>query len=180
EAAGIISAAEEAAKSLKAKTEEECNVIRAESDEKISRKLASEDKKTQSQCEQAEKLIMLNAKQEIIDGVLSKAKEKLLLLETKEYFDTLLKLLEKQSQADKGILLFNEKDLARMPEDFEKSAQAVATKNGGMLDVSKETVNIDGGFILKYGNIEINSSFDALFEENEEELVDIVNKMLWA
>jgi V/A-type H+-transporting ATPase subunit E len=41
-------------------------------------------------------------------------------------------------------------------------------------------VNIDGGFILKYGNIEINSSFDALFEENEEELVDIVNKMLWA
>lgn len=180
EAAGIISAAEEAAKSLKAKTEEECNVIRAESDEKISRKLASEDKKTQSQCEQAEKLIMLNAKQEIIDGVLSKAKEKLLHLETKEYFDTLLKLLEKQSQADKGILLLNEKDLARMPEDFEKSAQAVATKNGGMLDVSKETVNIDGGFILKYGNIEINSSFDALFEENEEELVDIVNKMLWA
>ena len=177
EAAGIISAAEEAAKSLKAKTEEECNVIRAESDEKISRKLASEDKKTQSQCEQAEKLIMLNAKQEIIDGVLSKAKEKLLHL---EYFDTLLKLLEKQSQADKGILLLNEKDLARMPEDFEKSAQAVATKNGGMLDVSKETVNIDGGFILKYGNIEINSSFDALFEENEEELVDIVNKMLWA
>ena len=67
-----------------------------------------------------------------------------------------------------------------MPEDFEKSAQAVATKNGGMLDVSKETVNIDGGFILKCGNIEINSSFDALFEENEEELVDIVNKMLWA
>jgi Archaeal/vacuolar-type H+-ATPase subunit E len=180
EAAGIISAAEEAAKSLKAKTEEECKSIKAEADEKISKKLVSEEKKTQSQCEQAQKLIMLNAKQEIIDDVLCKAKNKLLLLDTKDYFDTLLKLLDKQSQADKGVLLLNEKDLSRMPEDFEKSAQAVATKNGGMLEVSKDTVNIDGGFILKYGNIEINSSFDALFEENEEELVDIVNKMLWA
>ena len=36
--------------------------------------------------------------------------------------------------------------------------------------------NIDGGFILKYGNIEINSSFDAIFDENKEELIDIVNK----
>ncbi|MCR5226662.1 MAG: V-type ATP synthase subunit E [Eubacterium sp.] len=180
EAAGIISAAEEAAKSLKAKTEEECKSIKAEADEKIGKKLVSEEKKTQSQCEQAQKLIMLNAKQEIIDDVLCKAKNKLLLLDTKDYFDTLLKLLDKQSQADKGVLLLNEKDLSRMPEDFEKSAQAVATKNGGMLEVSKDTVNIDGGFILKYGNIEINSSFDALFEENEEELVDIVNKMLWA
>ncbi|SEQ32469.1 V/A-type H+-transporting ATPase subunit E [Lachnospiraceae bacterium NE2001] len=180
EAASIISAAEEAANTLKAKTEEECSVIRSEAEEKIARKLAAEDKKTQSQCEQAEKLIMLHAKQEIIEEVLAKAKNKLLLLDTKDYFDTLLKLLDKQSQADKGVLLLNEKDLSRMPADFEKSAQAVATKNGGMLDVSTDTVNIDGGFILKYGNIEINSSFDALFEENEEELVDIVNKMLWA
>ena len=47
----------------------------------------------------------------------------------------LLKLLEKQSQADKGVLLLNEKDLARVPDDFEKSANAGATKNGGMLEI---------------------------------------------
>ena len=48
-----------------------------------------------------------------------------------------------------------------------------------MLEISKDTVNIDGGFILKYGNIEINSSIDALFEENKDELIDVVNKMFW-
>ena len=179
EAAGIIANAEEAAKKLIAKAEEECAAIKAEADEKTGKKLATEAKKTESQCEQVEKLIILEAKQEIIDSVLKKAKEKLMLQDTKDYFDTLLKLLEKQSLADKGVLLLNEKDLARIPADFESSANAVATKNGGMLEISKDTANIDGGFILKYGNIEINSSFDALFDENQDELIDVVNKMFW-
>ena len=179
EAAGIIAAAEEAAKKLISKTEEECSAIKADADEKTGKKLATEAKKTQSQCEQAEKLIMLEAKQEIIDSVLGKAKEKILLQDTNDYFDTLLKLLDKQSLADKGVMFLNEKDLARIPDGFEKSANEVATKNGGMLEISKDTVNIDGGFILKYGNIEINSSIDALFEENKDELIDVVNKMFW-
>ena len=179
EAAQIISSAEEAAKKLLAKTEEECAVITAEADEKISKKLAAEDKKTQSQCEQIEKLIMLKTKQDIIDSVIKKAKEQLLLQDTDEYFNTLLKLLEKQTQADKGILFLNQKDLARTPDDFAKAAAEVAVKNGGELTFSETPVDIDGGFILKYGNIEINSSIDALFEENVDELVDVCSSMLW-
>ena len=178
EAAEIISAAEESAKTVKQKAQEECDAIKNAADERLSRKLASENKKTESQCEQAEKLIILKAKQEIIESILVKAKAKILLMENDEYFDTMLRLIGKQAQADKGELIFNEKDLSRVPQDFEKSANAVATKNGGMLEISKDTANIDGGFILKYGNIEINSSIDALFEENEEELIDIVNKLI--
>ncbi|MBR1773727.1 MAG: hypothetical protein IJ749_07480 [Eubacterium sp.] len=66
-----------------------------------------------------------------------------------------------------------------MPSDFSEKVNQVATKKGGMIDISQDTVDIDGGFILKYGNIEINSSFDALFDENKEELTDIVNNLLW-
>ena len=75
--------------------------------------------------------------------------------------------------------MLSEKDLSRVPSDFEDKANVVATKKGGTVELSKEAVNIDGGFILKYGNIEINSSIDALFEENEEKLVDIVNSTLF-
>lgn len=179
EAAKIISSAEEAAKKLLAKTEEECAAIRAEADEKLGKKLSAEDKKTQSQCEQVEKLIILKTKQDIIDSVINKAKNKLLLQDSDEYFNTLLKLLEKQAQADKGILFLNQKDLARIPVDFVTSAAEIAAKNGGELEFSKTPVDIDGGFVLKYGNIEINSSIDAIFDENVDELVDVCSKMLW-
>lgn len=179
EAAKIISSAEDTAKKLLAKTEEECAAIRAEADEKLGKKLSAEDKKTQSQCEQVEKLIILKTKQDIIDSVINKAKNKLLLQDSDEYFNTLLKLLEKQAQADKGILFLNQKDLARIPVDFVTSAAEIAAKNGGELEFSKTPVDIDGGFVLKYGNIEINSSIDAIFDENVDELVDVCSKMLW-
>ena len=179
EAAKIISSAEEAAKKLLAKTEEECAAIRAEADEKLGKKLSAEDKKTQSQCEQVEKLIILKTKQDIIYSVINKAKNKLLLQDSDEYFNTLLKLLEKQAQADKGILFLNQKDLARIPVDFVTSAAEIAAKNGGELEFSKTPVDIDGGFVLKYGNIEINSSIEAIFDENVDELVDVCSKMLW-
>ncbi len=179
EASEIIAAAEDAANKLRSETEKKCEAIKAEADEKTDKKIANEKKKTQSQCEQVEKLITLEAKQGIIDSILQKAKAKLLLQDSKDYFDTIYKLLGKQALADKGILFLNEKDLKRAPSDFAQQVNSVATKNGGMLTISEETADIDGGFILRYGNIEINSSFDALFEENQDNLIDTINGMLW-
>ncbi len=179
ESAGIISAAEESAKKLIDKAGQDCDNYLAAANDRLDKKLAGENKKTVSQCEQAEKLILLKAKQDIIDSMIVKAKAKLLILEKEEYFDNLLKLLEKQAQSEKGVLLLNKKDLDRIPSDFSEKVNQVATKKGGMIDISQDTVDIDGGFILKYGNIEINSSFEALFDENKEELTDIVNNLLW-
>ena len=179
EAAKIISAAEEAAKTEVDKANQQKAAYLSAADEKLSRKLAEADKKTQSQCEQAEKLILLETRQFVIDDIIRKAKVKLLIQGKEDYFETLLKLLEKSVQADKGVLMLSEKDLSRVPSDFEDKANVVATKKGGTVELSKEAVNIDGGFILKYGNIEINSSFDAIFDENKDELVDIINGILW-
>ena len=179
ESAGIISAAEESAKKLIDKASQDCDSFLAAANDRLDKKLVGENKKTVSQCEQAERLILLETKQEIIDSMIVKAKAKLLILEKEDYFDNLLKLLEKQAQSEKGILLLNKKDLDRIPSDFSEKVNQVATKKGGLIDISQDTVDIDGGFILKYGNIEINSSFDALFDENKEELTDIVNNLLW-
>lgn len=179
EAASIIEDAKAAAEKARTDAAEKAREYKASSDDKINQKISSEEKKTQSQCEQVEKLVLLKAKQEIINDVLLKAKAKLLNQDTNDYFDTLLKLVEKQAQADKGVLMLNAKDIARLPENFEKSVNAIAAKIGGMITISNKPINLDGGFILKYGNIEINSSFEALFEENKEELIDIVNGILW-
>ena len=179
EAASIVSAAEAAAKSAKEDAEKKRQAYISSADEKLNRKLVDENKKTQSQCEQAEKLILLETKQFLIDDILRKAKVKLLIQGKEDYFETLLKLLEKSVQADKGELMLSEKDMGRVPDDFESKANVVATKKGGTVVLSKNTVDIEGGFILKYGNIEINSSFDAIFDENRDELMDIVNGILW-
>ena len=87
--------------------------------------------------------------------------------------------IAKSTQPEKGEILFNEKDLGSLPEDFEKKINEVATRNGGTLSISKDVAPITGGFILRYGNIEINSSIDAIFEENKEVLTDTVKGILW-
>lgn len=179
EAASIVSAAEAAAQDARNKADQQRQAYISAADEKLNRKLAEENKKTQSQCEQAEKLILLETKQFLIDDILRKAKVKLLIQGKEDYFDTLLKILEKSVQAEKGELMLSKKDLERVPSDFESKANVVATKKGGTVELSGNTVDIEGGFILKYGNIEINSSFDAIFDENRDELMDIVNGILW-
>ena len=179
EAAKIITAAEEAAKKHEAEVQAECDAAKATSDTNYEKELAREDKKTASQCEQIEKLIMLETRQDIIEDILIKAKAKILMLEKNEYFDVILKLLAKSVQPEKGEILFCEKDYERLPEDFDKKMNDVATRNGGTLSISDEKAPIIGGFILRYGNIEINSSLDAIFEENKEVLTDTVKGILW-
>lgn len=179
EAAGIISAAEDAAKKQEAETLSKCEAEKDASDKTYEKELEREEKKTASQCEQIEKLILLETRQSIIEDVLIKAKAKILIQEKDEYFETMLKLLAKSVQPEKGEIIFSEKDLGRLPADFDKKINEVATKNGGTLTVSQDKAPITGGFILKYGNIEINSSIDAIFEENKEVLTDTVNSIIW-
>ena len=179
EAESIISSAKANSDVIRKQAESEADKLKADANEKLEKKLMAERKKIHSQSEQIEKLIMLKTKQQIIEDTLDKAKNKILGYEDKKYFEVLLKILETSVQADKGTLLLNSKDLKRIPDGFDKDINAVASKKGGTLEVGSEAVKFNGGFILKYGNIEINSSLDALFEENEEKLVDIVNTTIF-
>ena len=72
------------------------------------------------------------------------------------------------------------KDLERMPAGFREEIKSLAQKKGGVLEISGETRNIDGGFILIYGGIEENCSIDAMFAEKRDELLDQVRKILFA
>ena len=73
----------------------------------------------------------------------------------------------------------NKKDRSRVAADFIKKANEIAEKKGGSLTMSDDEADIDGGLILRYGRIEINSSIESVFDENREHLVDVVNKVLW-
>lgn len=120
--------------------------------------------------------IILSEKQKIISDIINKAYQKLLSLPDKEYFNILMKLAERNIQNGNGEIVFNEKDKNRLPKDF---IFELNEKANGSIILSNSTANIDGGFILVYGGIEENCSFDSIFHSNSEEFKDTTNKIIF-
>ena len=55
-----------------------------------------------------------------------------------------------------------------------------AKEAGADLKISEEAAEIKNGFVLDFGGIEENCTFDALIDQNIEELQDKVKSLLFA
>lgn len=123
---------------------------------------------------------ILNAKQKMINDIVEKAKKKLTSLPDTEYFEIILQIAKKHAHPEEGIIMFSREDLERLPKKFEKSLkEAIKDIDKASLTISKEDAQVDSGFILVYGDIEENCSFDALFSGAKDELLDKVNAFLF-
>lgn len=120
----------------------------------------------------------LAQKQALLAETLEKARDSLYALPDGDYFGLLVKLAAKTAQPGEGELLLNEADLARMPKDFEKQL-AGALPTGSTLKVGGQARPIDGGFVLKYGDVEENCSFAAIFDAREDEFSDLIRDVLF-
>ena len=179
-AADIISEAEKKAADLVEQTRKECLVYSVEENAKSDKKIELAAKRYNAQSEQTAKLIFLNARQNMIESVIEKALISMEQAPVDEYFETLKKLLNKTATSGDGELFMSEADISRMPADFEADAAKIAASKGGILKIAGASSNIKSGFILKYGQIEENCTFKALFEENHDRLQDRVNSILWS
>lgn len=121
----------------------------------------------------------LQTKQTVLDETLAKALDELYKLPDEQYFDLMAKLAVGAAQDGEGEVLMNEKDLARLPGSFERHLNKELA-DGKKLKVAKETLPIDGGFILKYGDIEENCSFAALFSARKDEFSDKIRGILFS
>lgn len=120
---------------------------------------------------------VLSAKVDMIYEVLNAAADKIRTLPDREYFELLEHLAIKNVQSADGEILFNKKDTERLPADF---ISKVNEKSGkGTLTAGKGTVDTDGGFILKYGNIEINCSLSSLIKSKLDVLKDSAAEILF-
>lgn len=120
---------------------------------------------------------ILAKKQSLIGEVIEKAKQSLGILEDAQYFEFLLKLAVQSAWDKNGEILFSQKDISRLPADF---ADKLRNALGDKLVISKETRNIDGGFVLVYGGVEENCSLTALFDSAHERLQDKVQELLFS
>ena len=122
--------------------------------------------------------MILEAKQQEIDKVISASLDQLANLDSKDYFATITKMVAKYAHKGKaGKIAFSKADLERLPADF--AAQIGSAADGAKLEIAKEPANIGSGFILSYGDVEENCSFDALIEASRETLQDKIGQVLF-
>lgn len=125
------------------------------------------------------KKLLLATRVEIIDKVIEAASEKLGNMPEEEYFAAIYALVKTYAQAAEGEMVLSQKDLGRLPKDFDKKINADLAK-GAKLTVAKDAANISDGFILVYGDIEINCTFEALIAEQRDEIKDELNSIIFA
>lgn len=127
-----------------------------------------------------EKKMILKAKQEIISDVIEQSKNTLTRLPDNEYFSVLIKMIKKYALDKDGQILFTKTDIKRIPEKFDDTIKdALKEKTNANLTSGEYSGNLDGGFILTYGEIEINCSFESLFLSARERLQDKVCEALF-
>ncbi|MEG1795079.1 MAG: V-type ATP synthase subunit E [Clostridium sp.] len=123
----------------------------------------------------------LSAKQEIIEKVFDKAQEKL----SKMNLDTFQKfvrnsILNLDIEGDEEIIMSID-DKAKLPKDFltDLNNQLITLGKKGNISFSNELRNINGGYILTKGGIEINNSFKSMISSLKDELEYGVNNVLF-
>lgn len=176
----ILAEAKEEADKILASAKKEAEIKCAEIAEKPAYEVKAILDRANSGAALIKRQTILNAKQQAINDVIEKAKLKLTGLPDKDYFDIIIKLVKKHAHNQAGTIKFSGKDLKRLPENFDKILnEAVKEIENASLSISKESAPIDSGFILVYGDIEENCSFEALFGHAKEELQDKVNTFLF-
>lgn len=133
-------------------------------------------KRAHSSAKLKRQTVILEAKQRIISTSLESARKYLLDLPNVEYFNLICKMISKYSKSSEGELCFSQRDLARISAEEKKKIKNIAKNN---LVISNVPVNITGGFIIKYGAVELNCSFESIFSSNHEKLSDTISHMLF-
>ncbi len=119
---------------------------------------------------------LLEAKQELIAEMLENTRRSILNSDDESYFSLLLSMFKKYSSDSDCEIAFNARDIDRLPRDFISKAKKGFSSE---LKLCKTPADIDGGFLLLYGDIEENCSFSAIFSGESEHLSDIASELLF-
>ena len=169
--------ANEKAKSIIEEAEKQALKIKSDSDESVEKKLYAAKQAAESSAQLAASREILKAKLEIIDGTLERSLEVIKALPKKEYFEILKELILKNARKGEGVLHLSKEDTNKLPVNFVDSVNN-AFKKGYKLTLG-DSADIDSGFVLVYGDIDINCSFDAIAAEKRDELRDALNALLF-
>lgn len=124
---------------------------------------------------------ILRTKQSLIDEAFQMALEKLCGIPDHEYQKLLEKMIVEAACREGGEILLSEKDMKRIGSNFldNINRRLAGLGKGGQLTLSGQTIKTAGGFILKSGDMEINSTFEIVFGMLRTELEGDVVRILF-
>ena len=153
----------------KAESETEAEKIKADAEKKAELIISS----GKSSAELLKRDTALNCRRELIEKALITVADTVNAYGDKDYFNFLLTLIKKEKLNGKGEVYLSVKDKVRDIAAFKSELSALN------LTLSDTFANINGGFILKYGDIQINGELSALIHEKRDMLTDELNKALF-
>lgn len=121
---------------------------------------------------------VLAKKVEILDETILAAKQALQNLSDGEFCDLVMHMAAAKHDNGDAVVCFNERCLEKLSSDFEKTLNEKIS--AGSLKISQEPCDIPDGFIIKYGLIEQNCTFEAIIDVNEQAIKDEIAKILFA
>lgn len=157
--------------------EEQIKNINEQSEKSLKKKLNDIKLSAESSAALKRNQIVLKGKLEAIDDILEKALDVIKALPKKEYFEILKELIIKNALKGDGVLKLNSEDTKKLPQNFIDSVNS-ALKGKSVITLGDST-DIDSGFIMVYGDIDINCTFSAIVAEKRDELRDALNNLLF-
>lgn len=152
-----------------------------ETEQTVAGRAAETDKeiaRMQAAAESSAALLVRNARlrcrREEIGATLDEALASMRSMPEDAYFAALETLLRRHVRpGETGVLRLSKQDHDRLPASF----QAVMAELSVTLDPVPAA--LCGGFVLAYGEIELDCAFEALLEDQRDRLEDLVNRVLF-
>ncbi len=124
------------------------------------------------------KKMILAAKQSCMDEAFDKAREQLLSLPDGQYSDLLAKIAAKASRSGKEEIILSPKDRERVGAKVVEKTNFIL--GNGKLTLAGETREMDGGVILRDGQVEVNCAFETQLRVLREDMTAEVAAILFA
>lgn len=177
----IRSRASAAADEIKKKAEAEAGKLKAQSLEDAKSEAELRKERIISTARLDLRKALLAEKQNAIDVVFREAVESLVNMEDEEYLSVIKDMILPHVQTGDEEIILSDRDKARLGDKFLKVVNRQLSEDGkkGDLTISQDTYDMLGGFVLRRGKIELNSSFESLFKSSRADLESEVSKILF-
>lgn len=165
------------AEKLLAETEKECERIAAEESRKCESELQRLIKRSESARASKQRIRLLEVKQEILTEAVDAAYREIVSVSGKEYDDIIGRLLASRLHSGECVIY--------LPADkkpskaLEAELKKLAENTGCTYSLAYDRKNVRDGFVLVYGGIEENCTFEALFNERKDEITDYAAQLLF-
>ena len=125
------------------------------------------------------KRAILSKKSELIDSAIKSALESIKSSPTDVYFGYIEKLVLKNALEGDGTVFMSTADISRLPQDFEDRVNK-ALPESKRLVISKDALNIDGGFVIDYPEMRVDCTLESLVSDKLDEIRDELSRVLFA